>query len=68
MQRFSGFAKANVWIFQSVLRDCLKRMCGLTEPILWIQLVAEGSSSTWRAFGVAMAKVRYNFAEGSVFQ
>ena len=68
MQRFSGFAKAHVRIFQSVLRDCLKFMCGLTEPILWIQLVAEGSSSTWRAFGVAMAKVRYNFVEGSVFQ
>jgi hypothetical protein len=35
---------------------------------LKVQLVAEGSSSTWRAFGVAMAKVRYNFVEGSVFQ
>ena len=40
---------------------------GLTEPLLWIQLVAEGSSSKWRAFGVAMAKARYNFVEGSAF-
>ncbi|MBQ2199102.1 MAG: hypothetical protein II415_02280 [Bacteroidaceae bacterium] len=45
-----------------------KRFWGLTEPFLWIQLVAEGSASTWRAFGVAMAKARYNFVEGSVFQ
>ena len=41
---------------------------GLTEPLLWIQLVAEGSSSTWRRLGVAMAKVRYKNVEGSVFQ
>ena len=41
---------------------------GFTEPLLWIQLVAEGSSSTWRRLGVAMAKVRYKNVEGSVFQ
>ena len=40
----------------------------LTEPLLWIQLVAEGSASTWRAFGVAMAKVRRVNVEGSTFQ
>ncbi len=43
-------------------------LCGLTEALLWIQLVAEGSSSTWRAFGVAMAKVRRVNVEGSVVQ
>ena len=40
----------------------------LTEPLLWIQLVAEGSSSKRRALGVAMAKARYHFVEGSPFQ
>ncbi|MBQ1664579.1 MAG: hypothetical protein II061_00800 [Bacteroidaceae bacterium] len=48
--------------------DYQSRICGLTEPFLWIQLVAEGSSSTWRAFGVAMAKARHINVEGSVFQ
>ncbi|MBO7558627.1 MAG: hypothetical protein J6T52_09060 [Bacteroidaceae bacterium] len=48
--------------------DFQKRICGLTEPLLWIQLVAEGSSSTCRAFGVAMAKARRDNVEGSVFQ
>ena len=32
---------------------------------LKVQLVAEGSASTWRAFGVAMAKVRRVNVEGS---
>jgi hypothetical protein len=40
----------------------------LTEAFLWIQLVAEGSSSSCRAFGVAMAKVRRDNVEGSAFQ
>jgi hypothetical protein len=40
---------------------------GLTELLLWIQLVAEGSLSKRRAFGVAMAKARYHFVEGSAF-
>ena len=48
--------------------DFQDRFFGLTEPLLWIQLVAEGSASTWRAFGVAMAKVRRVNTEGSVFQ
>ena len=43
-------------------------MLGLTEALLWIQLVAEGSASTCRAFGVAMAKARRANVEGSVFQ
>ena len=43
-------------------------MWGLAETLLWSQLVAEGSSSTWRAFGVAMAKVRRVNAEGSACQ
>ena len=47
--------------------DYLERICGLTEPLLWIQLVAEGSASTWRAFGVAMAKARRVNVEGSAF-
>jgi hypothetical protein len=45
-----------------------KRMWGLAETLLWSQLVAEGSSSTWRAFGVAMAKARRVNVEGSVVQ
>ena len=49
-------------------RDCLRCMCVLTEALIWIQLVAEGSSSTWRAFGVAMAKARKNNGEGSAVQ
>ena len=48
--------------------DLLKHIWGLTEPFLWIQLVAEGSSSTWRAFGVAMAKARRVNDESSTFQ
>ena len=48
--------------------DFQDRFFGLTEPLLWIQLVAEGSASTWRAFGVAMAKVRRVNVEGSAFQ
>ena len=47
--------------------DFQKLILGLTEPLLWIQLVAEGSASTWRAFGVAMAKVRRVNTEGSAF-
>ena len=43
-------------------------MCGLTEPLLWIQLVAEGSPSFQRALAVAITKARYNFVEGSAFQ
>jgi len=40
----------------------------LTEPFLWIQLVAEGSLSKRRALGVAITSARYNNVEGSVFQ
>ena len=42
--------------------------CGLTEPLLWIQLVAERSLSSQRAFGVAMASARRDNVEGSTFQ
>ena len=45
----------------------LRRICGLSETLLWIQLVAEGSSSQRRTLGVAMTKARYNFVEGSPF-
>ncbi len=68
-----GFLPSGIWrglhvVFEGSLGNFQKRICGLTEPLLRIQLVAEGSSSTWRAFGVAMAKVRYHFVEGSAFQ
>ena len=42
-------------------------MCGYTEAFLWIQLVAEGSPSTWRALGVAITKARRVNVEGSTF-
>ena len=51
-----------------VLGDFLKRMCGLTEAFLWIQLVAEGSPSNRRALGVVITKARYNNVEGSTFK
>ena len=47
--------------------DCQKHMCGLTNALLWIQLVAEGSLSKWRALGVAITRARYIFVEGSAF-
>ena len=43
-------------------------MRGFTEAFFWIQLVAEGSLSNRRAFGVSMAKVRQVNVEGSAFQ
>ena len=55
-------------IWRGTFGNYQQRMCGLTESLLWILLVAEGSSSTWRAFGVAMAKVRRVNIEGSPFQ
>ena len=42
-------------------------MCGLTESLLWIQLVAEGSPSKRRGLGVAITRARYHFVEGSAF-
>ena len=41
---------------------------GLSEARLGIQLVAEGSASKRRTFGIAMAKVREKNVEGSAFQ
>ena len=41
---------------------------GLTEPLLWIQLVAEGSLSQRRALGVAMPSLRHVNVESSMFQ
>ena len=61
----SPISPLSVEIEGGTFGDFQKCICGLTEPFLWIQLVAEGSSSTWRAFGVAMAKARYHFVEGS---
>ena len=40
---------------------------GLSEARLGIQLVAEGSASKRRTFGIAMAKVREKNVEGSTF-
>ena len=48
--------------------DILALSFGLAYAELKVQLVAEGSSSTCRAFGVAMAKVRRVNVEGSPFQ
>ena len=42
-------------------------MCGYTEAFLWIQLVAEGSPSTWRALVVVITKARRVNVEGSAF-
>ena len=63
-----GLSEAHVRIFWSTLGDYQNHICGLTELFLWIQLVAEGSSSTCRAFGIAMAKVRRVNVEGSSVQ
>ena len=39
--------------------DCQKHMCGFTEPILWIQLVAEGSSSKQRGLVIKTLRARH---------
>ncbi len=46
----------------------MKRLFELAYAELKVQLVAEGSSSNRRRFGVAIAKVRQNNAERSAFQ
>ena len=38
---------------------------GFDETFIDVQLVAEGSASNRRGFGVAIAKVRRNHVEGS---
>ena len=63
-----GFSKALYGIIWSKFVDLLKRSFELAYAELKVQLVAEGSSSTWRASGVAMAKARRVNVEGSVFQ
>ena len=55
-------------IYRSSCWDYLNLIYGLTEPLLWIQLVAEGSASKWRALGVAITKARRVNVEGSPFQ
>ena len=52
---------------RSACGDCQKQFLGLTEPLLWIQLVAERSPSNQRAFAVAITNLRYNFTEPSTF-
>ena len=64
----SGELEGGLGEQEGAFGDFQDRFFGLTEPLLWIQLVAEGSASTWRAFGVAMAKVRRVNTEGSTFQ
>ena len=63
----SGELEGGLEELEGAFEDFQKLIWGLTEPLLWIQLVAEGSASTWRAFGVAMAKVRRVNVEGSAF-
>ena len=48
--------------------NILNRSFELADAELKVQLVAEGSLSTWRRLGVAMAKVRRVNDEGSPFQ
>ena len=68
MHRFRGFSEVYLWIDRSALEDFLKRICGLTEPLLWIQLVAEGSLSQRRALGVSITSARRVNVESSTFQ
>ena len=42
-------------------------MCGYTEPLLWIQLVAERSASKWRALGISITSARRVNVERSTF-
>jgi len=55
-------------IDRNALEDFLKRICGLTELLLWIQLVAERSLSKRRALGVATTSARHVNVESSIFQ
>ena len=48
--------------------DCEKQFLGLTEPLLWIQLVAERSLSFQRALGVSITSARRVNVESSTFQ
>ena len=48
--------------------NILNRSFELADAELKVQLVAEGSLSTWRRLGVAMAKARRVNDEGSPFQ
>ena len=45
--------------------DCQKRIWGLTDAFLWIQLVAERSLSFKRGLGVTQARARLKNDEGS---
>ena len=63
-----GFTEALLGSVRSNFWDGLTRSFGLAYAELKVQLVAEGSSSTWRAFGVAMAKARRVNVEGSAVQ
>ena len=66
--KIKRFRESFYGIFRTSCVDLQNRSFGLTEPFLWIQLVAEGSLSNWRGLGVAITKARYNFIEGSAFQ
>ena len=63
-----GESQPHVRIIWSAFVDFLNSVCGYSEPLLWIQLVAEGSLSNWRALDVAMARARQNNVERSVIQ
>ena len=45
----------------------LHLFCTSTEPLLWIQLVAERSLSSWRALVMSTPSARYKNAEPSLF-
>jgi len=65
---FRGFTEPLARRKPNASEDCQRRLFGLIESFLWIQLVAEGSLSKWRALGVAMTKARRVNVEGSMFQ
>ena len=53
---------------RSACGDYQKQFLGLTEPLLWIQLVAERSSSQRRALVIAPPSARRVNVEGSTVQ
>ncbi len=53
---------------RSACGDCQKQFWGLTEPFLWIQLVAERSLSFQRALVISITSARRVNVEGSTVQ
>ena len=64
-----GIVFSSFWGLSAVVfGDYQTLTCGYSEPLLWIQLVAEGSLSNQRGLGVAITKARRVNVEGSAFQ